>query len=227
MFTSIRQRFKRKHSDVGDVTAQPGYLADLLRRMTLKETVKSSDESISWHAHREAERVASPELLEEIQALSTPRAPKAQRSAAYFVLAAISRNSGDTRCVHVLCGYVEAESDKYVLSQLLISLSTVPKPRDVALEPIFKLLLDERWLVRHAAIQALKDSDSLIAEEKVLAFLESTSDPVDKIYCHSTLNQIGTSHAIPLLLASTKSRKRDVKASAISAIAAIEARAAN
>jgi hypothetical protein len=62
------------------------------------------------------------------------------------------------------------------------------------------------------------------AEDKLLEILATTSDPNDIIYCHSTLNQIGTRKALPALTQNMRSRKRDVKISAQAAIEAIEAR---
>ena len=57
----------------------------------------------------------------------------------------------------------------------------------------------------------------------MLEILATTSDPYDVIYCHATLNQIGTRKALPALTQNLKSRKRDVKVSAQAAIEAIEA----
>jgi hypothetical protein len=58
----------------------------------------------------------------------------------------------------------------------------------------------------------------------LLEILATTSNPYDVIYCHATLNQIGTRKALPALTQNLKSRKRDVKVSAQAAIEAIKAR---
>jgi len=78
--------------------------------------------------------------------------------------------------------------------------------------------------VRHSAIQSLKRCTSAEAEDRLLEILATTSDPYDVIYCHATLNQIGTHKALPALTQNLKSRKRDVKISAQAAIEAIKAR---
>ena len=38
-------------------------LHELIGRMTVKERAVSSDESISWHAHREAEKISMPRFF--------------------------------------------------------------------------------------------------------------------------------------------------------------------
>jgi HEAT repeat protein len=219
-----RLRYGKPSSD--DPITMRGYVMDLIRRIALKEKVKNSDDSISWHAHREAEKIANPEVLVDLEMIAETSKSKDERKAVYFVLGIVGKNSGDVRFTRALLRYALQEQDKYVLSALLAGLEKTRKPSDVLLEPIFKFLSDERWLVRHAAIQALKNSDSPVAEEKLLALLESTGDQYDKIYCHSTLNQIGTLRSIPAISQSLTSRKRDVKASARTAIAAIATRCA-
>ena len=91
-------------------------------------------------------------------------------------------------------------------------------------DPVYALLADERWLVRHSAIQSLKRTSSPQVEDVILHVLETTNDPYDLVYCQATLNQIGSAKAIPSIAKNLNSRKRDVKDSARLAIEAIEAR---
>jgi HEAT repeat protein len=221
---TILEIFRSAKLSPDDPATRHAYVQDLVRRMALKENVKNSDDSISWHAFREAEKVTNPEVLGDLEAIADASKSKEERSAAYFILGTVGKNSGDVRFARSLMRYAIHEQNKYLLSTLLASVEKVHKPIDVPLEPIFICLNDERWLVRHAAIRALKNSDSPAAEEKLLALLESTDDPYDKIYCHSTLNQIGTPRSIPVISQNLTSRKRDVKASAHAAIVSIKAR---
>jgi len=122
---------------------------------------------------------------------------------------------------------VKKEKNKYVLATLLDALGHVSKPSDLDLTPVYALLTDEKWLVRHSAIQSLKRTSSPTAEDMILHVLETASDPYDLIYCQATLNEIGTVKAIPFIAKNLKSRKRDVKGTARSAIEAIERRNAS
>jgi HEAT repeat protein len=199
-------------------------LNDLVRRMTLKEDVKNSGDSTSWHAHREAEKLTDHSYIGELKSFVEVSPSKEERKAAYFILGGIGSNTADVRCAEILLRRTSIETDKYVLSALLGSVAKLPKPAELSLEAVFLLLHEKRWLVRHAAIQALRQSESAGAEERLLELLATTSDPHDKCYCHSTLNNIGSLRSIPLLTQSLTSRKRDVKSSAEAAIAAIQAR---
>jgi HEAT repeat protein len=202
-------------------------LNDLLERMVLTEVVASSAQSISWIAHREAEKLADTSLVDELQGVLKTSRSKEVRRAAYFILGALGRNTSDPRCAQILVNGAAIESDKYVLSALLDSLAPIHKSPELPLEPIFQRLHDKRWHVRHSAIQALRRSHSDEAESQLLVLLATTTDPDDRVYCHATLNDIGTRRSIPALSESLSSRTRDVRMSAELAIAAIQDREAS
>jgi hypothetical protein len=199
-------------------------LLDLIARMTTTEPSVSSDHSISWQAHREAEALEDPSMVDELAEFVQYEPNKKRRDAGYFILGKLGRKVRSSDCASILLSRVIRETDKYVLSGLLDSLSGVRKPRNIDLSPVFQLLRDNRWLVRQSAIQALANTDSLEAEIQILCLLEATSDPYDITYCQSTLNKIGTAKAIPYLEKNLGSRKRDVRMSAQLAIEAIRAR---
>ena len=127
-------------------------------------------------------------------------------------------------CARILIWYASKEKDKYALSSILDRVAEIPKPEHIDLEPLFTLLADKRWLVRHAAIRSLMNVSSPEPEERLLALLGSTTDPHDLIYCHATLNRIGTPKSLAALRSNLASPNRDVELSAAAAIAAIEAR---
>lgn len=201
-------------------------LEDLIERMTTREQVKSSNESASWHAYREAEMLDSFAVVDELDAYLAKRRSGRERAAAYFIIDKVGKNLGDPRCASRLIGYVSGETDKYALSWLLEKLADIPMPAGENLEPVYALLRDKRWLVRQSAIRALIGSRDSEAEDKLLEVLAETSDPSDITYCHATLNRIGTRKSLPVLEQALTSRKRDVKLSAQLAIEAILAREA-
>lgn len=199
-------------------------LIELIQRMTVRQDVASSGDSISWQAHREAELLADKTLIGELDAYLGQKPKKEQRSAAYFIIGQIGKNCLSGECASRLIEHASKEPDMYALASLLERLAEIPKPESVDIRPLFPLLNDKRWLVRRSAIGALKRSTSAVAEDKLLEILETTADPYDAIYCHATLNEIGTRKALPALTQNLKSRKRDVKVSAKMAIEAITAR---
>lgn len=198
---------------------------DLIERMTRHETrCLNSDDSISWKAHREAETLADPSMVDELAEYLQNETNKDRRKSGYFILGKLGLKVRSSDCASVLVSHVNSEKDKYTLSVLLDALSGVCKPRDLDLGPLFRRLEEDRWLVRHSAIQSLKHTDSLEAEDQLLHLLEKTSDPGDMTYCHATLKEIGSVKAIPILERHLRSRKVDVKMSAQLAIEAIRAR---
>jgi len=201
-------------------------LEDIISRMCLVESVKSSSDSASWHAHREAEKLSDPSMIDELVEYLLKKRSKVERKAAYFILGKIGKNVGSAKASHVLLEQVRVEKDKYALSTALDSITSLRLREDDDISPITNLLNDSRWLVRHSAIQALRLTSSPEAELNLITLLENTKDDFDKIYCHSTLSFIGTERSISALQANTASRKRDVKASAINALEIIQQRIA-
>jgi HEAT repeat protein len=199
-------------------------LSDLIRRLTTVECVARSDQSVSWHAYREAERIRDLSLLEDLETLANTSESKDERKAAYFILGALGTNTSNVHCALVLTERLRHEKDKYVLAVALDALAKMDKPCDFPLEAIFERLSEERWLVRHAAIRALQKTDSAVVEEQLLKHLALTGEPHDMVYCHATLGNVGSANSLPALERNLTSRKRDVKASAAFAIRAIKAR---
>lgn len=199
-------------------------LVDLIDRMTRREKNVSSNQSVAWRAHRDAEQLSDPALVGELAAYLQHEAKPDRRKATYIILGKLGQKFPKSECAALLLERAKVETNKYVLATLLDALAGIAKPRNLDLTAIYDRLADERWLVRHSAIKSLQLTYSPHAEDRILRVLEKTSDWRDVVYCQSTLNAIGTAKAIPLLEKNLKSRKRDVKLSAQLAIEAIEAR---
>ena len=200
------------------------YLQNLIERICTVEELANSGDSVSWAALREAEGLTELSMASELVEFLDTNPKKDQRQAAYFIIGKIGKNLQEPSCALVLLTYVEKEKDKYALASLLERVADIRKPSDIDLNPIYHFLNDKRWLVRHSAIQALINTDSHEAEDKLLAVMEESNDPHDLVYCQAALNRVGSIKSLPMLEKSLKSRKRDVKHSAQAAIEAIQAR---
>ena len=200
------------------------YLQDLLERICTVEELVNSKDSVSWAALREAEGLTDLSMVTELTEYLATNPKKDKRQAVYFIVGKIGKNLQDLSCASVLLTLIEKEKDKYALSSLLDRIADIQKPSEMDLKPIYNLLNDKRWLVRHSAIQALNNTNSPEVEDKILTVLAGSNDPDDLVYCQSTLNRVGSIKSLPVLEKSLKSRKRDVKHSAQAAIEAIEAR---
>lgn len=202
------------------------HLVGLITRMTTKESRRlNSNDSVTWHAYREAETLSDSSVVDELADYVTNEEDKERRKAAYFILGRLGQKFRSMDCASILLSCLSSEKDKYVLSSLLDALSQIAKPGSLDLGSVYRLLHDDRWMVRHSAIQALRQTNAPEAEDKLIELLTMTADPNDMVYCHATLNEIGTAKSLPYLQKNLDSRKRDVKLSAQLAIEAIKSRA--
>ncbi len=205
------------------------YLVDLLVRMAnttdqIMEEGYDSSKTISWKAYREAEKVDNTDFIPQLISFIDVEKEKKKRGNAYFLLGHIAKNTNSQIAVSYLIQRVDKETDKYVISFLLDRIANIEKPIGTDLEPLIKMTKSDKWLIRHSAIQSLKNSFDSIAETTLIEILNKSEDPYDLIYSNATLNRIGTPRAIPYLEKHLKSRKRDVKLSAQFAIEEIKKR---
>lgn len=199
-------------------------VTELISRMCVEEPRVNSSESISWHAHREAEQLNDTALLEEMAIYLSKKRTKAERSASYFVIGKIGRNTKSIEAYKALISHISTETDKYAISTALRMIADLSLNENEDIRPLISLLNDPRWLVRQSAIEALRSSKALNAELSLIALLQSTTNDADKVYCHSTLSVIGTERSLNAIEESVKSRKRDVKSSAVFALEKIRER---
>jgi HEAT repeat protein len=200
-------------------------LSQLIDRMAIVEATVNSAVSVSWHAYREAEQLTDCTMISELAEYLLHEKDKQRRTAAYFILRKLGVYCDDADCARLLVERLGIETDKHVLAAVLEALREVPKAPRLDLAPVFSLLGEPRWLVRHAAIRALKDACSGGAEDAVLELLQRTSDKFDITYCLETLVSIGSPKAIPVIQPFLQSRVRNIKAVAFNAIDEIEWRA--
>src|SRR5664279_3660879 len=160
-------------------------LANLIERMAISEPGVKSSASASWHAHREAEMVTDLSVLPELFVFLDSNPRPHLRAAAYFLIGKIGKNSGHADCAAALAARAALEKDKYALSGLLDRLADLSKPFQIDLSPVFALLRDSRWLVRHSAIASLENSVSPESELRILELLSSSTDSYDIAYCQA------------------------------------------
>lgn len=186
-----------------------------------------SDETISWKALREAEKLDKPEFITQLVEIINDEKNKKNRDRAYFALGHLAKNIKSYYATQYLIQRIEKETDKYIISALLDRIAELDKPNGTDLKPIVKETTNKKWLVRYSAIRALKYSNDKLAEETLIETLDHSNDSGDLIYGSSTLFEVGTMKAIPHLERLLNSRKRDVKLSAQAAIEEIHKRHIN
>jgi len=205
------------------------YLINLIDRMLdtsdqNKEAGYDSSKTISWKALREAENVENTEYIPQLITFIDNEKDKKKRDRSYFLLGHIAKNTSDLKALDYLIYRIQKETDKYIISALLDRIAAIKKPIGTDLQPLIQATKSDKWLIRHSAIQSLKNSSDSVAETALIEILNDSDDPYDLVYTNATINTIGTLRAIPFLEKHLKSRKRDVKDSAKYAIEEIKKR---
>ncbi|MBL0743333.1 HEAT repeat domain-containing protein [Chryseolinea lacunae] len=206
---SILQSLVERMNDKNDHIMAPGF---------------DSSTTISWKAHREAEKLADRTLIPQLMTFIENEKDKKNRDAAYFILGHVAKNVGDQATAQFLIDRIEREKDKYVLSAMLDRLAHLEKPTGTDLTALIAATHDKRWQVGYAAIRALTNTDDAAAETTLLQILDTSDSSYELIYANGVLHKTGTPRALPFLEKHAKSRKRDVKHSALYAIEAIKQR---
>ncbi len=203
-------------------------LYDLIGRMTIKEHVSSSEESVSWKAYREAEQISDenvyPILFKIIE--ENPK-DKSLRRAAYIVIGYSLKNIFNKEACIFLIHKLGEETDKYILESILDGLARIYIPEDIDMSLVIKCSQNDKWQIRHSAINALGSSATKKNREALIFYINQEDEKkydYEITYANASLGKIGLKEDIPFLEKHIKSRKRDIRESALFAICRINER---
>lgn len=205
-------------------------LYELIGRMTVREQMVNSDESISWHAYREAEKISDASvfpLLMKIVEDNRQKKQKKIRAAAYFIIGKVLLQTFSREACEFLIRQLETETDRNILSRILDRIKDLKLPADVDISLIIACTKHDKWDVRHSAIYALGASDTAESKEALAYFLNQEDENkynYEITYANAALGRIGTKEDIPLLEKHMNSRKHDMRDSARFAIQRINDR---
>ena len=203
-------------------------LYDLIARMTIKEQLTSSEESVSWNAYREAERISDETVYPILKKIiEENHKNKAVRKAAYVIIGYSLRNIFNKEACIFLIQRLGEETDKYVVACILDKLARIHIPEDIDMSLVIKCSQNDKWLIRHSALNALGSSSTHANREALLFFINQEDEKkyeYEIIYANASLGSIGSKEDIPFLEKHVKSRKRDIRDSARFAIDIIKER---
>lgn len=203
-------------------------LYDLIARMTIKEQLTSSEESVSWNAYREAERISDETVYPILKKIiEENHKNKAVREAAYVIIGYYLRNIFNKEACIFLIQRLDEETDKYVVACILDKLARIHIPEDIDMSLVIKCSQNDKWLIRHSALNALGSSSTHANREALLFFINQEDEKkyeYEIIYANASLGSIGSKEDIPFLEKHVKSRKRDIRDSARFAIDRIKER---
>ena len=203
-------------------------LYDLIARMTIKEHATSSEESVSWNAYREAERISDETVYPILKKIiEENHKNKAVRRAAYVIIGYSLRNIFNKEACIFLIQKLDEETDRQGVESILEGLSRIHIPEDIDMSLVIKCSQNDKWQIRHSALDALGSSSTHANREALLFFINQEDENKYKyeiIYANASLGKIGLKEDIPFLEKHIKSRKRDIRASALFAIDRIKER---
>lgn len=221
---------KQNGQDDAKIIISEEYIMDLLSRMTVKEEIKNSKDSIRWKAYREAEKIndaAVYPILIKIVKENQQVKKKDLRDAVYFIIGVALRNVFDREACIFLIGQLENETNKYINSSILDRISEINIPKDVDISLILVCSKNDKWQIRQSALRALGSCETNESRKALLYYINQDDDTkyrYEITYANASLGKIGIMEDIPFLEKHVKSRKMDVRDSAKYAIESIKNR---
>lgn len=205
-------------------------LKDLIKRMCNEDDC--GEESISWQAYREAEKLSDKSFLPFlcntiIENQKNTKRDKTIRKSVYSVIGYILKNSFDENGCTFLIERLNVETDKYIISDILGSLVWIDIPLNIDIDPIIHHSKSDNWLIRHSAIQALGSSATAKSKEMINFYLNQTNKEKyerEIVYASFDLGKIGKSADIQILEQHLSSKIEDIRDSALYAIDSIKER---
>ena len=181
-----------------------------------------------WNAYREAERISDETVYPILKKIiEENHKTKAVREAAYVIIGYSLRNIFNKEACIFLIQRLDEETDKYVVACILDKLARIHIPEDIDMSLVIKCSQNDKWLIRHSALNALGSSSTHANREALLFFINQEDEKkyeYEIIYANASLGKIGLKEDIPFLEKHIKSRKRDIRASALFAIDRIKER---
>lgn len=205
-------------------------LYELIGRMNFPEKMKSSKDSVRWHALREAERISDPEvfpLLIKIIEDNQQKKSKDIRSAAYFIIGRLLQKSFDRKACCFMIQRIALEDDKDIISRALDLITYVNLPQDIDITTIVEFTKSEKWQIRLSALMALGASATKKSRDALKFYLNQDDEKMyryELLYAIVSIGRIGTVSDIPFLMKHLQSRSPDIRNSAEYAIMKILSR---
>ncbi len=196
--------------------------------MTIKEHATNSKESVSWNAYREAERISDETVYPILmRIIEKNHKNKAVRRAAYIIIGYSLRNIFNKEACTFLIQKLGEETDRQGVASILEGLARIHIPEDIDMSLVIKCSQNDKWQIRHSALDALGSSATKANRNALLFFINQEDEKkyeYEIIYANASLGKIGLKEDIPFLEKHIKSRKRDIRDSTLFAIDRIKQR---
>ena len=197
------------------VSINENQLNDLIDRMDNKEVFHRSDESISFQAHREAEKINDPAAFPIlIKIINDKKTKKKIREHAYYIIGKVLVNSFDEEACSFLVNQLSVETDKDILEIILDSMEDYYLPKGIDVTPIVNCSKSDICQVRHSAIRALGSSSTQISKNALDYYLNQDDEKKYKeeiILAIRSYGSIGDESDIPRIEKYKKSMNLNIR----------------
>ncbi len=168
----------------------------LERRKT--DMTYSSEDSISWYAYRQSDKLNSEADKSALLKLLLDEKYLEFKKYIYCCLSNICSNTNDKDLFNYLVEKIQQEDDESVRVSILSRLRNVIKDSNYNIEPIKTLVKEGTNDESHAAIKALSNTDDPEVEDILLDEFKITSTHMKGMIC-GPLSTVGTLKSIPIL----------------------------
>jgi hypothetical protein len=182
---------------IGKMASDDEY-SELIQERRQTDLSYSSEDSVSWYAYRQSDKLISQEDKKELLNLLANDKYSDYKKCIYCCLASICSNTNDRDLFNFLIEKVQEEDDEGITVSILSRLREVIKDSSYKIEPI-KILVNEGTSDEsHAAIKALSNTNDPEVEDILLDEFKITSTHMKAMIC-GPLSTVGTLKSIPIL----------------------------
>ena len=158
----------------------------------------SSEDSVSWYAYRQSDKLNSLENKKELLALLSNESYSTYKKYIYRCLSSICSNTNDKDLFNFLIDKVQQEDDESIRVSILSRLREVLKDSEYNIEPLKIIVREGTSDESHAAIKALSNTNDPEVEDILLDEFKITSTHMKGMIC-GPLSTVGTLKSIPIL----------------------------
>lgn len=180
------------------------YLNDLIQKINGeldKEQIRKSEDTNSWKANREAEKLANKSLFPILQNLLKVEKIQGRREAAYVILGHLARNTQDSTIIEYIARNLIHEQDDQTVNQMLITIHQAGLLFSNHINDIIHLAESRNELIRQGALLCLGlDKNKTKSSIKVLLkILQNSENKYDLKYSIASIGKIGSKEIIGTL----------------------------
>lgn len=158
----------------------------------------SSEDSVSWYAYRQSDKLNSQEDKTELLKLLSDEKYTDFKKYIYCCLSCICSNTNDKDLFNFLVDKVQEEDEESIRVSILSRLRNVIKDSSYNIAPIKVLVAEGTADESHAAIKALSNTNDTEVEDILLGEFKITSTHMKGMIC-GPLSTVGTLKSIPVL----------------------------